>query len=61
MSIVDFPTALLPCPFCGAEAKLHRLGNEGSVHGWVQCQICDASIPWKSTFEAAVAAWNRRT
>ena len=48
------------CPFCGGEAKLYRLGNEGSTHGWVQCIKCDAETPWQCTYEAAVGAWNMR-
>lgn len=50
-----------PCPFCGGVPVLHRLGGKGSTHGWVECKECHASLPFKPTFEAAIADWNRRT
>jgi Lar family restriction alleviation protein len=53
---------LKPCPFCAADARLVRLGGEGSTHAWIQCtrNSCGASQGTKHTFETAIAAWNTR-
>lgn len=51
---------LKPCPFCGSKAELNRLGGPNSTHAYVECSKCDASMPFRTTFEAAAEAWNRR-
>jgi len=51
---------LLPCPFCGAEAKL--LCHSGAwrvVDTNYKCDI-QPSEKWFATEEEAIAAWNRR-
>ena len=55
-------TALLPCPFCGSEAKLLPLD---SIVEWaVACQHpegeCNVRIIYCDTKEKAIAQWNRR-
>lgn len=62
-------TPLLPCPFCGGEAKAHiwEMDNEDR-YGGVECTICPAevayAVAWMDDGEAelakAIAAWNRR-
>ena len=54
---------LLPCPFCGGEARLRYL----KPLGWVQCKKCGATSAAVSDYYEetdgkgqAVAAWNRR-
>ena len=50
---------LLPCPFCGGEAK-----NQSTGYGdyRVYCGKCECStVRWSSSKEKAIAAWNRRT
>ena len=58
---------LLPCPFCGAQPKLHRFTDEdGDPCAAVECGQCYASGPkhvaiMDDARPAAIAAWNRRT
>ena len=51
---------LLPCPFCGGNAKEERSGRGLLIH--VGCESC---VVWfgagSSMREQAVAAWNRRS
>ena len=67
---------LLPCPFCGGEAKLHDgLINivpvideygayiDADLEGtpaWVECTACGAAADGFDDADEAVAAWNRR-
>ena len=58
---------LLPCPFCGGEAKIKsRYIGYGSVglgaHDWysVECKECRAKGDEYGTELQAIAAWNRR-
>jgi Lar family restriction alleviation protein len=48
---------LLPCPFCGGEARPHRFLKS---YVTIECSICYAELPGHSKAEAC-AAWNRRT
>jgi len=48
---------LLPCPFCGEEAKAVF---RGAPEEWISCTRCDAAGPMKSNLVLATAAWNRR-
>lgn len=57
--------ALLPCPFCGGEAKLYEVGlkpDYGYIVGCADCegQAGDTDEPWLQAGHA-IAAWNRRT
>jgi Lar family restriction alleviation protein len=68
---------LLPCPFCGSEARLcmpaYPLASDCG-DAMVSCNICDADGPntlidmavhdladWPGVEAEAIAAWNRRT
>jgi hypothetical protein len=48
---------LLPCPFCGGEARLIECGD-----AYVECSNCGSEGSWNSLGRAdlAIAAWNRR-
>jgi Lar family restriction alleviation protein len=55
---------LLPCPFCGGEAKFyHRPDDSGwSNTDWVSCAgDCGASTCMHETKQEAIAAWNTRS
>ena len=47
---------LLPCPFCGASAKINR----GHYTKYVMCNGCEVMGPNLSSDEELIAAWNRR-
>ena len=48
---------LLPCPFCGGEAKLTI---EFLQHNVVICLDCRVETDTYDTINQAIAAWNRR-
>jgi Lar family restriction alleviation protein len=50
-------TKLLPCPFCGGEAR--RYTGNLDFHG-VVCKKCGAKIYGRATKASATIAWNRR-
>jgi hypothetical protein len=59
---------LLPCPFCGGEAKLTSdYGQDSGTYAEVTCTRCKATVsgaytPGSGTpKEKAVAVWNERT
>lgn len=50
---------LLPCPFCGGEASVERIGGNG--YYFVACSglnCCDSALA--DTEAEAIAAWNTR-
>lgn len=49
---------LLPCPFCGGEAKIFRI--DGHALFCAYCVDCDTNGGHYFTEEDAIAAWNRR-
>lgn len=49
---------LLPCPFCGCEARTTETARSGNRWG-VACD-CGASVRFYSTEAEAVEAWNAR-
>lgn len=51
---------LLPCPFCGGEAKVE---NEFLGTWKVRCQKCSCEVGryWFWTERHAIEAWNTRT
>ena len=66
---------LLPCPFCGGEARIENndrtiydpktLGVVDVEYGeppcfWVKCEDCEAFVGGFDTEVDAIAAWNRR-
>lgn len=48
---------LLPCPFCGGEARI--IGAVGTVF-WVKCTECGAETQSEITKQRAAEKWNRR-
>ena len=58
--VVVPPEPLLPCPFCGSQTVLTRLGGVGSTYGWVGCSGCVTVQKYEPTFEAACRRWNTR-
>jgi len=55
---------LLPCPFCGGEAKLHSK-RENNHSQSVLCLKCDIRLPvWDDEYytskDNAIKAWNTR-
>ena len=49
---------LLPCPFCGGEAR--RYENDTFGNG-VRCAKCGAKVNGFASTGSATRAWNRRT
>ena len=47
---------LLPCPFCGGEARLTAAMGET----WMRCIDCNAGSEMSGSRALAIAAWNRR-
>ena len=47
---------LLPCPFCGGEARIITAAGES----WVLCDECKATTEAHTSRQIAIAAWNRR-
>lgn len=49
-----------PCPFCGCPDT--GLAQMPLRKGWltVQCSRCEASGPWRTEEDAAIASWNAR-
>ena len=54
---------LLPCPFCGGEAKIGSLGDSENWLVWCQkCQIPHSETGLQGdTKEQIIKAWNTRT
>ena len=60
---------LLPCPFCGGDAKYEAEGEWQYYDVWsVECQVCGASVCGNADMRVsgasakaeAIAAWNTR-
>lgn len=55
---------LLPCPFCGGEARSYYNSSCdccGFISGVVHCRSCPAEVNHFNTEAEAIAAWNTRT
>lgn len=54
-------TKLLPCPFCGGEAKVATCDWLFSVRDyWIYCRSCDCSSGRYHSKDQAIKAWNKR-
>lgn len=53
-------TELLPCPFCGGEARESGERFENTILSWVYCASCGAAGGYRHTEAEAIAAWNTR-
>jgi Lar family restriction alleviation protein len=57
-------TELLPCPFCGGEAKLKTFTSRGWLYKvtthYVRCEACHCQTQVQFTAEEAVDIWNNR-
>lgn len=51
---------LLPCPFCGGEAKICHVHIASGWHWEVICQECGCCTDGYGKDWRAIAAWNRR-
>ena len=53
---------LLPCPFCGGEAKHYAFdpGDPFEPEHGVGCPGCEATMGGFDTWEQAISAWNTR-
>jgi len=49
---------LLPCPFCGGEAKIHDIEEQ---HYWCECKKCGVATNGERAKDNAIASWNTRT
>jgi Lar family restriction alleviation protein len=53
---------LLPCPFCGGEARLREETTAPKdCHHYVDCKACGICTVCQPDAEIAHAAWNRRS
>jgi Lar family restriction alleviation protein len=55
--------SLLPCPFCGAAARLFQI-QERDAH-WVACVSCGIMTPLRYAkvdgYSVTISMWNRRS
>lgn len=51
---------LLPCPFCGGEAKALTRSDGYEFTEYVMCGNCEAESGWFKTKDEAIATWNTR-
>lgn len=54
---------LLPCPFCGADARCWHDTSSDYARNWswmVECGGCNASMEGYRVESDVIAAWNRR-
>jgi Lar family restriction alleviation protein len=52
---------LKPCPFCGGDAEMDTIERyDGANIFFVKCTTCQMTMPLKSAYSEAIAAWNSR-
>lgn len=55
---------LLPCPFCGGEAKLKTFTSRGWLYKvtthYVACTVCNCQTQVQFEEDEAAEIWNRR-
>lgn len=52
---------LLPCPFCGGEARICAKNfTNGEAYAWVECGCCHAKSRYSDSIEDLTFAWNAR-
>lgn len=52
--------ALLPCPFCGGNAKIEIINHDHWQSGYIQCQHCRNRTQGNGTKAEELAKWNNR-
>lgn len=55
---------LLPCPFCGGQARVESIGPSGGDYEatyYVQCSACQVTTDQADAPQHVIDAWNRRT
>ena len=55
--LIEPLSKLLPCPFCGGEAKLSGCFPNGQYY--IKCTGCRVSL-WYDRQDKAVGCWNKR-
>lgn len=59
MTLIDKAEALLPCPFCGGEAR-YQADHTTECRDSVWCGTCDYGMFDPDEQGSVIAAWNRR-
>lgn len=55
---------LLPCPFCGGEAKYKKFTSKGifkTTVYYIGCSVCKCQTPVQLHIDEAKDLWNTRT
>lgn len=51
------------CPFCGGEAKVHKMKVNFMYEEWaysIYCYECQAQVRYTNTLNKAIEEWNKR-
>lgn len=59
METTSQTSELKPCPFCGGQAVIHRIGNSRQSSR-LGCEDCSCDLEANETAERTGSAWNRR-
>ena len=51
---------LLPCPFCGSDARVDFLDAPGCHRAAIECLTCRTHTKWVMLPEEAALIWNKR-
>ena len=68
-NLKSYQLELLPCPFCGGQAKVHYFGKPGALSVTVRCKRCKAQVEpihkmahysIEARKEQVIKEWNKR-